>query len=154
MKKDADYLTHLKTMCRRFGLKLTQQRIEVYSELAKASDHPSPEILHRRIKPKMNTISLDTVYRTLATLAHYNLVRKVETFQSQVHYEAVQFPHHHLICRVCQSICDFPWSSFDNIVFPKELDSWGIVERKSAVLTGICNKCRKKTNGKQLKKTR
>jgi Fur family transcriptional regulator, peroxide stress response regulator len=149
MKKRADCLAHLNGVCRDAGLKLTQQRLEVYSELAHASDHPSPETLHRRLLPRMPSLSLDTVYRTLATLAQYNLVQKVETFQSQVRYEAMQPSHHHLICRECQAISDFPWSSFDSIKLPKDTDSWGIIERKSAVLTGLCRECRKKSGRKQ-----
>jgi Fur family transcriptional regulator, peroxide stress response regulator len=152
MKIRTDYLTDLKALCRNAGLKLTQQRIEVFSELAHSSDHPSPETLHRRLKPRMDAISLDTVYRTLATLAQHNLVHKVETFQSQVRYEVVNPPHHHLICRACHAICDFPWSSFDDITLPKETSSWGTVERKSAVLTGLCKKCSKKNIGKQPKR--
>jgi Fur family transcriptional regulator, peroxide stress response regulator len=150
MKKRAECLNHLRTVCQGAGLKLTQQRIEIFLELANASDHPSPETLHHRLKPRMNALSLDTVYRTLATLACHNLVQKVETFQSQVRYEAVQPHHHHLICRSCHKICDFPWLSFDRIVLPKDIYSWGSVERKSAVLTGICRKCSRNKNGKQL----
>jgi Fur family peroxide stress response transcriptional regulator len=153
MKKRADCLAHLNAVCRDTGMKLTQQRLEVYSELAHASDHPSPETLHRRLLPKMPSLSLDTVYRTLATLAQYNLVQRVETFQSQVRYEAVQTPHHHLICRECQNISDFPWSSFDTARLPKETKSWGVVERKSVVLTGICRECQKKSGRKQQRKT-
>jgi len=154
MKIRANCLTHLNNVCRGAGMKLTQQRIEVYSELAHASDHPSPETLHRRLLPKMPSLSLDTVYRTLATLSQYNLVQRVETFQSQVRYEAVQPPHHHLICRECRKISDFPWSSFDTAKPPKETESWGVVERKSAVLTGICRECRKKSGGRQQRKGR
>ena len=154
MKIRADCLTHLNTVCRDAGMKRTQQRLEVYSELAHASDHPSPETLHRRLLPKMPSLSLDTVYRTLATLAQYNLVQRVETFQSQVRYEAVQPPHHHLICRECRQISDFPWSSFDTAKLPKETESWGVVEKKSAVLTGICRGCRKKLRVRQQKKGR
>jgi Fur family peroxide stress response transcriptional regulator len=144
MKKRADCLTQLNVVCRNTGMKLTQQRLEVYSELAHASDHPSPEMLYRRLLPRMPSLSLDTVYRTLATLAQYNIVQKVETFQSQVRYEAVHPPHHHLICRECRSISDFPWAFFDKAGLPKETKSWGVVERKSAVLTGICKECRKR----------
>jgi Fur family transcriptional regulator, peroxide stress response regulator len=153
MKKRLDCLTHLNAVCRDAGMKLTQQRIEVYSELAHASDHPSPEMLYRKLISRMPSLSLDTVYRSLATLAQYRLVQRVETFQSQVRYETVQAPHHHLICRECQEISDFPWSSFDIIKLPKETDSWGVVEKKSVVLTGICSECRKISNGKQQRKT-
>jgi Fur family transcriptional regulator, peroxide stress response regulator len=153
MKKREDCLTHLNAVCRDAGMKLTQQRIEVYSELAHASDHPSPESLHRKLLPRMPRLSLDTVYRTLTTLAQYNLVQRVETFQSQARYEIVQPPHHHLICRECRQISDFPWSSFDTTKLPKETELWGVVEKKSAVLTGICSECRKKSIGKQQNKT-
>lgn len=151
MKKKPGELIQFQDACRRAGLKLTPQRMEVFTELAKASDHPSPEILHRRLLPRMPTLSLDTVYRTLATLTQHNLVQKVETVQSQARFEAVQSPHHHLICRECQEICDFPWTSFDRVRLPKEADSWGVVEKKSAVLTGICSKCSRKTSGKKQK---
>ena len=149
MKKKPDGLNQFKNACRRAGLKITPQRMEVFSVLAKALDHPSPETVYRRLLPRMPTLSLDTVYRTLATLAQHNLVQKVETVQSQARFEAVQSPHHHLICRECHEICDFPWVSFERVRLPKEADSWGVVEKKSAVLTGICSKCRSKANGKR-----
>jgi Fur family peroxide stress response transcriptional regulator len=144
MKKRSIHLKHFEDVCRRERLKMTHQRVEIYAELAKASDHPSPEALYHRLIPRMPTVSLDTVYRTLSTLSKNNLVSKVETVQSQVRFEAVADPHHHLICRECQQITDFPWNSFEAVNFPREISSWGTVEKKSAVLTGICRKCQKK----------
>jgi Fur family transcriptional regulator, peroxide stress response regulator len=144
MKIRAECLVHLRNVCRDAGMKLTAQRLEIYSELAHASDHPSPETLHCRLLSTMPSLSLDTVYRTLATLSQYNLVQRVETFQNRVRYEIVEVPHHHLICRVCQKISDFPWSSFDATNLPKETERWGVVENKSVVLTGICMDCRKR----------
>jgi Fur family peroxide stress response transcriptional regulator len=151
METGTDYLIQFRSACRSAGLKLTPQRIEVFSELAKAADHPSPETLYRRLLPRMPTLSLDTVYRTLTTLAQHNLVQKVETVQSQVRFEAVQPPHHHLFCRECHEIRDFLWASFDRVRLPKEAESWGVVEKRSAVLTGICSKCRNKAGGKKRK---
>ncbi len=145
MNPRIDRQIRFEAVCRDAGLKLTPQRMEIYVELANASDHPSPEMLHRRLHPLMPALSLDTVYRTLKTLEHYGLAQKVDTFQSQVRYEAVQPLHHHLICRECQEIRDFPWTSFDSVKLPKEANSWGVVERKSVVLTGLCRKCRRKT---------
>jgi len=149
MNKRTDFLIHFKTACRGAGLKLTPQRIEVFSELAQSQDHPSPETIYRRLLPRLPALSLDTVYRTLATLSQHNLVQKVETVQSQVRFEAVQSPHHHLICRQCHEICDFPWASFDRVRLPKEAGSWGVVDKKSAVLTGICSKCRSSESWKK-----
>ncbi len=152
MNTRADRQLHFKAVCRAAGLKLTPQRMEIYVELAHASDHPSPEMLYQRLRPLMPALSLDTVYRTLKTLEQFGLSRKVDTFQSQVRYEAVQPLHHHLICRECQKISDFPWASFDDARLPKEARSWGLVERKSVVLTGLCRKCRNKGRGSKRRK--
>ena len=73
----------LENACREAGLRLTHQRLEIYSELELACDHPTAEIIHQRIRKKMPTISLDTVYRTLATFARHGLINKVETVESR-----------------------------------------------------------------------
>ena len=84
--------------CRVAGLRLTHQRLEIYRELALSGDHPSAETLHQRLRKKVPTISLDTVYRTLATFARHGLINKVETTESQAQFEATGIRHHHLIC--------------------------------------------------------
>ena len=67
-------LTAFEHACRNAGLRLTYQRLEIYGELARSFDHPSVELLHQRLRRKIPTISLDTVYRTLATFAGLGLV--------------------------------------------------------------------------------
>ena len=75
--------SRFETACRKAGIKLTHQRREIYSELAASDDHPSAETLHRRLIQKIPMLSLDTVYRTLATFARHGLIHKVETAESQ-----------------------------------------------------------------------
>lgn len=80
MKNRNDELARFKDVYRRAGLRLTPQRLEIFRELAESTDHPSVEELHRRLVVKFPTLSLDTVYRTLGTLARnvvvYGLCRK------------------------------------------------------------------------------
>ena len=154
MQRQGLDINHFKKACRDAGLKLTPQRLEIYAELVKASDHPSPETLHRRLIQRIPSLSLDTVYRTLATFDREGLIQKVETIQSQVRFEAIQDSHHHLICRECSEIIDFPWPSFDAARLPKKADSWGLIERKSAVVYGICRKCQKRLRVKRQRKPR
>ena len=127
--------------CREKGLRLTPQRLEIFKELVQATDHPTAETLHQRLILGMPTLSIDTVYRTLGTFANLGLVTKVETSESQAHFEASQVPHHHLICRKCKDIIDFQWQSIDTATLPEEVFSWGRIERKSIVIYGICHKC-------------
>lgn len=135
--------------CRAADLKLTHQRLEIYRELARATDHPSAEALHKRLQKGMPTLSLDTVYRTLATFEQYHLVKKVQTVDSQAHYEAQMTQHHHVICDTCKEIIDFHWSSFDASSVPEDLQHWGSIKNKNVTVHGTCRKCQAVKEGKK-----
>jgi len=127
--------------CREAGLRLTHQRLEIYSELADTPDHPTAETIYQRIRKKIPTISLDTVYRTLATFARHGLINKVETVESQARFEVKTMRHHHLTCRKCNKITDFQWESLDDVKLPAEISRWGRVENKNVIVYGICREC-------------
>jgi len=129
--------------CRAKDLRLTPQRLEIFKELVRATDHPTAEILHQRLIQRMPTLSLDTVYRTLGTFANLGLINKVETSESQAHFEVSHVQHHHLICRECREIIDFQWQYIDNASLPEEVHSWGRIDRKNIVVYGTCHKCLK-----------
>ena len=141
-KKLADF----EHACKNVGLKLTHQRLEIYRELAMSSDHPAVETIYTRLKKRLPTISLDTIYRTLTTLENHGLIRKVQTAESQARFEAEMMQHHHLICNKCSKIMDFQWQTFDNSTLPDELSKWGRVQSKNVVLHGICEECLEKNN--------
>jgi Fur family peroxide stress response transcriptional regulator len=138
-----------KEACRAADLKLTHQRLEIYRELARANDHPSAETLHKRLQKGMPTLSLDTVYRTLATFARHHLVKKVQTVDSQAHYEAQMSQHHHVICDTCKEILDFNWRSFDASSVPEDLRQWGSITNKNVTMHGTCRKCQAIKEGKK-----
>ncbi len=130
--------------CRDAGLKMTHQRMEIFRELAVATDHPSAETLYKRLRSRLATLSLDTVYRTLATFEKHKLISRVETVESQARFEAEMRQHHHVICYRCGEITDFQWDSFDASRLPGEIAGWGSIENKKATLHGVCEKCTRK----------
>ena len=127
--------------CRKAGLKLTHQRYKTYLELLKSGDHPAAEALHKRLLLKIPTISLDTVYRTLATFEQYGLISRVQTVESIARFEVTLSHHHHLICSVCNEVVDFQWELFDNAPLPAKIGEWGSVRNGHAVIYGVCKKC-------------
>ena len=141
MKNRIDKLAGFKDACRRAGLRLTPQRLEIFRELAESKDHPSVEELHRRLLVKFPTISLDTVYRTLGTLSRHGLVHKIESVETHARYEVRGALHHHLICRRCKEIVDFQWAFFDEADLPDELKAWGRIEDRNVVVYGLCREC-------------
>jgi Fur family peroxide stress response transcriptional regulator len=136
-----DQLIDFESACREAGLRLTHQRLEIYSELAETPDHPTAETIYQRIRKKIPTISLDTVYRTLATFARHGLINKVETVESQARFEVKIMRHHHVICRRCNRITDFQWELLDDVSLPAEIDRWGRVETSNVIVYGICTAC-------------
>lgn len=144
----APLMVHLKEkikifqqQCSQRDLRLTPQRLEIFKELARSVDHPSAEQMYQRLSKKMPTLSLDTIYRTLATFVQHGLVNRVETVESQARFEVVQKPHHHLICEKCKKIVDFHWESIEQIELPEEVTGWGKIDKKNVVVYGICNSC-------------
>lgn len=136
-------LAAFETVCRKAGLRVTHQRREVFRELLHSTDHPTADTLHRRLRNKFPSLSLDTVYRTLATLAIQRLIHRVETIESLTRFEAVSSPHHHLICSGCGKIDDFQWPLIDQATLPEELTGWGKIEHKNVVIYGLCESCLK-----------
>jgi len=129
--------------CKQACLKLTHQRQVVFQELVKTPDHPSAELLYQRIRKKIPTISLDTVYRTLTTLEKHGLVKRVDTVESQAHFEAAGMSHHHVICNQCGKILDFQWDTLDSSPLSEILKQWGQVDSTSLTVYGTCSNCLK-----------
>ena len=125
------------------GLKITPQRTAIYEELLKAKDHPSADIIYKRIVKKIPNISFDTVNRTLLTFSKIGITNIVEGYGQPKRYDPDMDTHHHFRCIQCNSIIDFHNREFDNITVPDEINKQFTVISKKVVLEGLCSKCRK-----------
>lgn len=59
------------------GLRLTRQRQEVYNVLMEKRDHPTANQVFTRVRERIPSISLATVYNCLDALVKHRLVRQV-----------------------------------------------------------------------------
>ncbi len=140
-----DLISKFIESCREAGLKVTHQRIEIFMALLNSKDHPSAEMLHKIISERLPSISLDTVYRTLATFEQHDLISRINTSGSQARFEIVTSRHHHMICSRCNKVIDFHWPAFDEIDQPESVKDWGNISSKSVVVYGICKSCLSKS---------
>ncbi len=134
-------LESFKDICVKAGLKATHQRLQIYDEMVKALDHPTAEALFERLREAMPTLSLDTVYRTLATFEQHQIIKRVKTDRHKTRYEAKMNRHHHFICQKCEVITDFNWSEFDKDKLPEEVRRLGTIIDHSITVSGICRNC-------------
>jgi Fur family peroxide stress response transcriptional regulator len=127
--------------CRREGLKLTHQRLEIFRELASTDEHPSADVVYKRVQARIPTISLDTVYRTLCTLENHGLIARVHAFDDRARFDADLSPHQHLACTECKRVEDIQWEGFEDIKPPPKAKEWGNIKSRHVVLRGICREC-------------
>lgn len=127
--------------CRENGLKITPQRSAIFEELLKARNHPSADLVYRKLKKVFPNISLDTVNRTLLTFSSIGIISVVEGYGQPKRFDPNVERHHHFRCVRCNSIIDFYDKSYDDMKVPKDILKKFTVLSKKVVLEGLCSKC-------------
>lgn len=130
------------TLCRRSGHKVTPQRLEIVRELAGTDEHRDVETIYNRIRERMPTVSIDTVYRTMRLLVNLNLAVPMGTDEERRRYDLNTKPHHHFVCTECGLARDFQADYLAGFRVPKQVKSWGHVTSARLELRGICRRCR------------
>jgi len=130
-----------KAKCHQAGLKITPQRMAVYKALLETDKHPSAEMVFNKVRQQMPNISLDTINRTLLTLAEMGSAFIVEGSGDAKRFDGNIETHQHFKCIKCKRIIDFHYKPFDNISVPKTLSRRFTVLRKTAYFEGICDLC-------------
>jgi Fur family peroxide stress response transcriptional regulator len=131
-------------LCRKAGLRVTPQRIEIYKQLINTDRHPSAEILYEKVKNAFPSISFDTVNRTLLTLSQMGAASIVEGSGDVRRFDGSTDRHQHFKCIKCKRIVDFYYKPFDNIKLPPKLTRKFTVLKKTVYLEGICDLCQDK----------
>lgn len=130
--------------CRSHGLKVTPQRIAIYRKLLASSEHPSADMVYKKVVKEYPTISFDTVNRTLLTFDDLGLIETVESHSGVKRYDTDVSPHHHLHCVRCGDIFDFTDSGLDAIEIPQSIEPQFTVLGKRLCIRGICHACEEK----------
>ncbi len=96
----------LATILKEKNLKVTPQRLAIYQMIYHTDKHPSAESVYNGLKRKYPTMSLATVYKTLASLRDKELVQELNFGDGTFRYDACTDFHPHLICTTCSEVFD------------------------------------------------
>lgn len=123
------------------GLRMTEQRRAVYDALMAQRDHPTAVEVFMRVKTKMPSISLATVYNCLETLTDCGIVKAVNHDREPSRYCPNLAEHAHLFCQGCGGVMDIPLRSNR-----RPQDIWDLPEDVSILqhevsFRGLCPKC-------------
>ncbi len=137
-------LARFEAQCREKGLRVTKQRREIFCAVAQSCEHPSAEKVLVSVRKALPNISLDTVYRTLASLEEMDLLMRVG-LSSKARFDGDLRPHCHFVCTECGEVYDiFPQADETAFTLPRGARETGGVRQVNLQLRGICKKCQKK----------
>ena len=88
------------------GLRSTKQRACVYCSILDKQDHPTADDILLRVRKKLPSISLATVYNCLETLVDCGLVRQVNLDRASTRFCPNLAPHAHFKCSETGKIFD------------------------------------------------
>lgn len=123
------------------GFRFTAQRREVYDALLVRRDHPTAVEVFMRVKEKMPSISLATVYNCLETLTECGLVKHVNLDRASSRYCPNIEPHAHFFCDQCGSVFDVPLRKDSNFEKSWEVPPKSVVTHHEATFRGLCPDC-------------
>jgi Fur family peroxide stress response transcriptional regulator len=128
--------------CREAGMNVTPQRIAIYEALVKSEEHPTPEMLFKKVKRSMPSLSLATIYKSLDALENLGLVQAVEIDSDSRRYDANMSRHHHLVCTKCRDVIDFYDDRLDRVK-PSHTTHGFISQSITVKVLGLCAACAK-----------
>jgi Fur family peroxide stress response transcriptional regulator len=133
--------TEFRELCHRHHLAATHQRQLIYEAVMAMPVHPSPEAIYDKVKKRIPSISLATVYKNVHTFLDSGVLREVSVHHGSLRVELNQEAHHHLICVNCKSIIDLEESSLKPALSREKLPRGFQVKRITIDVIGVCQAC-------------
>lgn len=136
-------MTQAAEILKQKGLKVTPQRLAIYTMLQHSYSHPTAEDVYKEVSLTNPSISLATVYKTLDSFVKNDLVTELHIVNEHSNYDAHTHPHAHMICTQCQKIFDFSGDALASLAENAEKESEFDIKSIHLTFYGICPNCKK-----------
>ena len=100
---------NVETALRDRGIQPSAQRVAVAEYVLHTAEHPSAEVVFRRVRERFSWISRATVYNTLNLFVERGLLQRLSIAEDSVVFDPVTETHHHFIDESTGAIHDVPW---------------------------------------------
>lgn len=127
-------------------LPVTRQRVAVARTLFASDDHPSVEILRRRLVRQGDSVGTATLYRTLDALVQSGMVREHDFGEGFKRYEPMpeRTHHEHLVCRRCGRVTEFGNERLERMLRLSADEHHFLYQRHRVEIHGVCAACRER----------
>lgn len=122
--------------------RITPQRLAIFKVLANSEGHPSAESIYGDLVENYPTMSLATVYKTLALLKQEGEVLELQFSDLGNRYDGNKpYPHPHVICTGCGEIVDPSLMDLEEITSKMMAETGFKIVAHRLDFYGICPKC-------------
>jgi Fe2+ or Zn2+ uptake regulation protein len=135
--------TEFRNICNQYGLAATYQRQVIYETVMSLPGHPSTEAIFEKVRERIPSISLATVYKNVRTFLDSGVFQEVSFHHGSLRVETNRRPHHHLICMRCKSIADLDAGEIEPVRLKGRVPRGFQVQRLAVDVLGICESCSK-----------
>lgn len=115
----------------------------IYEALVRAKDHPSPEAVYEKVRKRIPSVSLGTVYKNIKTFVDTGIFREVSLHHGSTRLETNMAPHHHLVCSSCKAIVDLTDEDLEPIRMKSAEPRGYRIQRFAVEIIGLCPNCAK-----------
>lgn len=123
------------------NIRITPQRLQVYSILNQNHQHLTVEQIYGKVKEKFPAVSLATVYSILDMFKESDLVREVRIEFDKSYFEIKTNSHHHFFCRECGRTYDIDLNCEH---LEKQMIEGHHINDFQGCFYGTCNTCANK----------
>jgi Fur family ferric uptake transcriptional regulator len=124
------------------GYRLTPQRMMILTLLRHAPGHLSAGEIYDKVKEDSPYVDISTVYRTLNVLKDLGLVSETQMGGRDASFEWIGGePHHHLICRKCDSVTPLDHAYLQRLVAEIARDLGFQADVAHLAIFGLCREC-------------
>lgn len=105
----------IKELLNAHGIKVTPQRIAVYTALEKLG-HASAEEITAQVHDSFPTVTVGTIYNVLDRFSKTGVISKLNTSDNKMYFDVNILDHHHILCEETGEIIDFGDSELTQLV--------------------------------------
>lgn len=100
----------LQSILEQASLRCTPQRLAVYDQLSRSTEHPTAEEVYQAVRSRLPKISLATVYKALEAWVAVGLATKLtaDAGGNSARYDARRDLHYHFRCLRSGTVHDLP----------------------------------------------
>jgi Fe2+ or Zn2+ uptake regulation protein len=102
-------LVQIETTLRDRGIQPSAQRVAVADYVLRTAEHPSADLVWKRVRERFPWISRATVYNTLHLFVEKGLLQRLTIAEDSIVFDPIVSAHHHFVDQETGTIHDVPW---------------------------------------------